>query len=158
MGYIIIILLIYSIFRYRTLYTDSSDGHHKYCKSYDYVDIRSGDKMKLNDDWYAKGTETQYGVFAHGYIDFINSFRKDAKFRYISIMMPIPGDKEIGIDLGIVTGYKDYKKGFYVDQWLLGICPKMRWTDSRISEGPERWICVRQFGSASIRTYGSINI
>ena len=149
---IIVAYLIYSGLTYRVLTTDSSEGHHKYCKSYHYTDPDSGERMKFNDVWEAKGKETYFGWLGYGRVDFTNSFRRPTIFKYFSIMVAVPGDKEVGIDIGAVRGYKKYKDGMYVGRWLLGVCPRMRWVDARAED---RFVSLRQFGSASIKTYGT---
>ena len=110
--------------------------------------------MKFNDVWEGKGKETYFGWFGYGHIDFTNSFRRPTIFKYFSIMIAVPGDKEIGVDIGIVRGYKGYKEGIYIGEWLTGVCPRMRWVDSR---SKDRFVSLRQFGSASIKTYGTTN-
>ena len=149
---IIVAYLIYSGLTYRVLTTDSSDGHHKYCKSYYYTDPDTKEEMRFNDVWDGKGEETYFGWLGYGRIDFTNSFRRPTTFKYLSIMISVPGDKEIGIDIGIVRGYKGYKEGIYIGEWLIGVCPRMRWVDSR---SKDRFVSLRQFGSASIKTYGT---
>ena len=116
-----------------------------------YTDKKTGELVRFNDDWEAKGLEKHFGIFGYGQVDFTNSFRKPTVFKYLSFMLPIPGKKEIGVDIGAVRGYKGHKQGIYVGEWMLGICPKMRWEDDRYEN---RFVTLRQFGSASIRTYG----
>ena len=150
---VILAIAYYSYKTHRCYRTTHSEGHHKWAQSYEYDRLKTGEHLRLNDDWKARGVETCAGWIGWGSIHCTNSFRRDCTFKYVSLMIDFPYLFEVGIEVGFVTGYYGYKKGIAFGDQLFGICPKMRWRDP---VNRSKFISVRQFGSASITTTGVV--
>lgn len=151
---LILLFIIYSYKTDRVYYTKESEGNHRYGSQHTYVDIDTGVTMAFNNNWNAGGVERHFGFIGWGRQSFTNSFRLNSRFEYVSFMIRLPMNMEVGFQTGFVTGYNRYKPGFKIGDKLFGVCPTIRWVDP---SDKNSFISYRQFGSASIHTKGWID-
>ena len=151
---ITVVFVYYSYKTHRVFYTKHSEGHHKYASLHTYTDIVTGRTMAYNNTWNAAGVERFFGFIGWGVMNFTNSYRLPARFKYMSILIRLPMGFEVGVDIGLVAGYNRYKQGFKIGDRLLAVCPRIRWVDP---SDQNSFISYRQFGSASVTTRGWTN-
>ena len=154
MFYLLLALLVYSIATHRVYHINGSEGNHRWAADKQYNELNTRTYKTLNNTWNARGRERFWGMFGAGSLAFTNSYRVKGSFNYISFMIRIPNGVEVGIDIGLITGYCGYKTGIKYNNKLVAITPKIRWINPDKKDG---FITYSQFGSASINTTGWLN-
>ena len=112
---------MYSYRTHSVYYTKNSECNHKYGSEHTYIDNKTGNTMAFNNEWNAGGVERCFGFIGWGRHSFINSYRKQSQFKYISFMVRLPLTMEVGFQVGFVSGYGDYKKGLKLNNKLFGV-------------------------------------
>lgn len=156
-------VFIYMILSYKVYITEEATGHHKHGEGDSYVCRKSGERLPLNEEnWNADGQEYSMGPFAWGVMEFTNSYRVPAWAKYVSIKISVQNFFAVGIDLGLVRGYRAYydegqmKSGIPVGRtFLFFMAPTIRW---RPAHKRNTFVSIRQFGSATVTTEGSIEL
>ncbi len=156
-------VFIYMIFTYKVFITNKATGHHKFGEKSTYICRKSGKELHLNEDnWNAVGTEYNMGPIACGIMEFTNSYRVPAWSKYVGLKARVPNFFSVGIDIGVVRGYRAYydegqmKSGIPVGRtFLFFMAPTIRW---RPAHKRNTFVSIRQFGSATVTTEGSIEL
>jgi len=156
-------VVVFLIASHKVYVTKQATGHHKFGTTNTYRCLDTGEQLPLNEDnWSASGTEECFGPIGFGIIYFRNSFNVPGHCRYVSLRFEIPNFFSSGIDLGLVEGYKRYyddgqmTSGIPVgDSLLFFMAPTIRWS---AADKRDKFISIRQFGSATVTTEGRIEL
>lgn len=154
-------LFIYVFMSYKLFITKTASGHHKYGEKSSYICIDTGKRLGFNEDsWNPSGEEHTFGLLAFGHMSFTNSFRLPGSTKYVGIKLAVPHFFSVGIELGLVDGYRPYyndgqmTSGIPVGRkYLFFMAPTIRW---RPAHKRHTFVAIRQFGSATVTTEGSV--
>jgi hypothetical protein len=154
-------VFVYLTMSFKTYVTTEATGHHKFGDGNAYVCRKTKQVMALNEDeWNASGIEHHSGPVGCGVMTFTNSYRVPGWCKYVSLKISIPHFFAVGIDAGLVRGYRAYhdegqmKSGIPVGRsYLFFMAPTIRWS---AAHERNNFISIRQFGSATVTTQGRI--
>lgn len=154
-------LFIYMVGTYKVFITTKATGHHNHADGNTYICMKTGKELYLNEEeWNASGDEHSFGFFSSGFMRFTNSYRVPGWCKYVGIRLKVPRFFGVGIDFGLVRGYRGYydngqmKSGLPIGRtFLFFMVPAIRW---RPAHKRGTFVCIRQFGSATVTSEGRV--
>lgn len=156
-------IVVYFTTSHKVYVTTKATGHHKFGTGNTYIDRKTKLETPLNEnEWNAKGNEHCYGFIGFGRMTFVNSFHVPGWCEFVSLRLEVPHFFSSGIEFGIVQGYKAYQEdgqmtaGIPVGRsYLFFMAPTIRWS---AAHQQDKFISIRQFGSATVTTEGRIEL